>query len=205
MPRTHRLLALAALALAPAVLAPAALAAQARPYVLDRSHSAINFVADARLHTAHGYFKTWDAEIALDADAPQNSRVAITIDVASIDTRVEGRDRHLRSKDFFNVDSFPKITFVANTINKLSETKYNLTGDLTIRGVTKTITVPTTVMFFDKERGDGRVKGEFVVNRHDYGVSFRSANNLVLDEVKVEFDMHLMDKEKAEARRRPAQ
>jgi polyisoprenoid-binding protein YceI len=175
MPRSTRL---SALLLAP-TLAAAMWACELNPYVRDEPHSQINFLASSRLVDAQGYWEKWSAAIMFDPDAIDKSSVNITIDARSINTRVEMRDNDLRSKNFFFVDSFPTITFTSNIINKIngqtadslmSTTRLNITGDLTIRGITKSITVPSTLIFFDRKANRGRVKGQFIVMRKDYNV-----------------------------------
>ena len=102
-----------------ALLLGSAAAADRKPYVFDPAHSQINFTAEALLLTAQGYFGTFDADVQLDAANLENSTLTLTIDAASINTRVEARDRHLRSADFFDVANNPKITFVATKITKV--------------------------------------------------------------------------------------
>ena len=75
-------------------------AAQTRPHIVDHNHSQINFVAEARFISAHGHFDKWDAEVQLDPAKIENSSFKITIDAASINTRVAMRDNHLRSKEY---------------------------------------------------------------------------------------------------------
>ena len=135
--------------------------------------------------------------------AIEKSQVNITIDAKSINTRVEMRDNDLRSKNFFFVDSFPAITFVSKIVNKLpgqasdslmSNTKLNVTGDLTMRGITKSITVPTTLVFFDRKANRGRVKGKFIVMRKDYNVGFDPPMNPVQNEVELTIDISFVAK-----------
>lgn len=171
------------------VLAAAAPAFDPEPFVRDVAHSQINFVAVSRLVDAHGTFDKWDAEIQFDADKVEATTFNISIDAKSINTRIEMRDNHLRSNDFFATDSFPAITFKSAFINKLAEDRINITGDLTIRGQTKRVTIPARLVFFDKERKVGRVKGETTIIRQDFGVSFQSPVNPIESEVKVQFDV----------------
>ena len=175
------------------LLAPVALAAtpaaDPAPYVRDVAHSQINFVAEARLVSAHGTFDAWDAEILFDADKIEASSLTITIDAKSINTRVERRDNHLRSNDFFATDSFPQIIFVSKSINKTAEDRMIIVGDLTVRGQTKTISIPSRLNFYDAERNVGRVTGNFVIDRHEYGVSYNSSMNPIEPEVAVQFDV----------------
>src|SRR5499426_1386054 len=115
--------------------------AQPRPHVVDHAYSQINFVAEARFISAHGHFDKWDAEVQLDPAKIENSSFKITIDAASINTRVQRRDNHLRSKDFFDVATYPQITLVSKKIMKTGDRTYDVTGDLTLRGVTKQLDV----------------------------------------------------------------
>ena len=88
-------------------------AAQPKPHIVDRSHSQINFTAEARFLSAPGFFDKWEADIQLDAAKIENSNFKITIDANSINTRNERRDNHLKSKDFFDVATYPQITLVS--------------------------------------------------------------------------------------------
>lgn len=172
--------------------APLVLAAQGadtKAYVRDVAHSQINFVAEARLVSAHGTFDKWDAEILFDAERIEASAVKITIDAKSINTRVERRDNHLRSNDFFATDSFPTITFVSTGVNKTAENRMMILGDLTIRGRTKQLAIPARLHFYDAQRDVGRVSGTFVIDRHEFGVSYNSTLNPIEPEVAVQFDV----------------
>lgn len=199
MPRRIRL---AAVVVLPALLA-ATWTRESKTYVRDEAHSQINFLASSRLVDAQGYWEKWTATILFDPDAIEKSQVNITIDAKSINTRVEMRDNDLRSKNFFFVDSFPAITFVSKIVNKLpgqasdslmSNTKLNVTGDLTMRGITKSITVPTTLVFFDRKANRGRVKGKFIVMRKDYNVGFDPPMNPVQNEVELTIDISFVAK-----------
>lgn len=178
-----------ALVLAPALIAATPASAPER-FVRDVAHSQLNFVAESRLLSAHGTFNSWDAEILFDAANVEATSLKITIDAASIDTRIERRDAHLKSNDFFAVDSFPQITFVSTFVNNAGESgRLRITGDLTVRGKTKRITIPARLNFFDAQNQMGRVTGEFTIDRTEYGVSFNSPVNPIENEVKVQFDV----------------
>jgi polyisoprenoid-binding protein YceI len=191
-----RMTRLSALLLLPA-LAAFTSAVETKPYVRDEAHSQINFSASSRLIDAQGFWGKWDAAIAFDPAAIDKTTLNITIDAKSVNTRVEMRDNHLKSKDFFNADSFPTITFVSKSVRAtagqptgdLNNVKLIITGDLTIRGVTKTIPVPATLVFFDAKSGMGRVKGNFTILRKEYGVSYDAAMNPIENEVPVQFDI----------------
>jgi len=176
------------LLLAPALVA-AAPGTSLNRYVRDVAHSQINFVAEARLVSAHGTFDRWDAEIHFNPEKVEDTQLAITIDAKSMNTRIERRDNHLRSNDFFATDSFPEITFVSAMVNPTTENRMNITGDLTIRGQTKRITIPSRLHFYDAERNVGRVSGTFVIDRHEFGVSYSGALNPIEPEVAVQFDV----------------
>jgi polyisoprenoid-binding protein YceI len=199
MPRRVRLAAFLAV---PALLA-AAHAREPKAYVRDEPHSQINFLASSRLVDAQGFWERWTATIMFDPDALEKSSVNIAIDAKSINTRVEMRDNDLRGRHFFNVDSFPTITFVSKIVNRLgappadamlSNTRLNITGDLTIRGITKSITVPGTLVFFDRKANRGRVKGKFTVLRKDYNVGWDPPMNPVQNEVEITFDISFVAK-----------
>lgn len=164
---------------------------EAKPHVIDKAHSEINFVADSRLLSAHGFFGKWDADVKLDAARYENSAVAITIDAASINTRVDMRDNHLRSADFFDVAKYPTITFRSTGVKQTAANKLEITGDLTVKGVTKKIVVPASVMFYDK--GVGRFRGTLTVLRKDFGVSYDPAVNPIENEVQVQWDIALKE------------
>ena len=166
------------------------------PHLIDPPHSQINFVAEAKFISCHGSFDKWQADVQLDPQKVETSSVKITIEAASINTRVERRDTHLRSKDFFAVDQFPQITFVSKKINKTGSNKYGIVGDLTLRGVTKEIEVPAEMVFYEKNRG--RFRGTFQLNRKEYGINFDSPMNSIQDLVQVQFDINVQDKEALE-------
>lgn len=174
---------------APVLLAATPSSAPER-FVRDVAHSQINFVAESRMLSAHGTFQRWDAEILFDAANVEATSLKITIDAKSIDTRIERRDNHLRSPDFFAADSFPNITFVSTFVNNRgTDGSLLITGDLTIRGTTKRITIPAKLNFFDPQNNIGRVTGQFVIDRTQYGVNFTSAANPIQNEVAVQFDV----------------
>ena len=121
----------------------------------------------------------------------ERSSVRFTIDAASINTRNERRDNHLRSPDFFDVARHPTITFASRSIARTGDRAGVITGDLTMRGVTKSIEVPVTMVFLDG--GRGRFKGTFTLNRKDFGVSYSSRLNPIEDMVEVQFQMAVVD------------
>lgn len=187
------------------LLAMAATTVQAerRPFVFDRSHSQINFVADALLISAHGYFERFDGEIQIDRENLENSSIRLVIEAASINTRNERRDNHLRSADFFDAANHPQITFTSTSIRRVDEKNAVITGELTIRGNTRTIEVPAQIVFLRDT--SGRFRGQFQLNRKEFGVSYNSTMNPIEDMVTVQFDFHLVDQQVMEQRRQQQQ
>jgi len=185
-----------------ALLAPGA-GAQRKAFVFDKAHSQINFTAEALFLTAHGYFGEFDGDVQIDPQNVENSAVTLVIDVASINTRNDRRDNHLRSADFFDAANNPKITFATTKITKAGDNSLTFTGNLTIRGVTKVVEVPARLVFM--KDGRVRVKGEFKINRKEYGVNYNSPMNPIEDMVAVEFDVNVMDRQIMEERRQRMQ
>jgi polyisoprenoid-binding protein YceI len=166
-------------------------------YVLDPAHTRIGFVArHAMVTKVRGQFNDFEGSGVVDASDFTKSTVTVTIQAASIDTRNEQRDAHLRSNDFLAMEEYPQITFASTGIHQTGPTSVELTGDLTIRGVTNTVTIP-----FEFEGaatdpyGNLRVgfEGSVVINRKDYGVTWNVALEtggvLVSDKVTLEFEV----------------
>jgi polyisoprenoid-binding protein YceI len=176
---------------------PATLADLSGTYVLDSAHTRIGFVArHAMVTKVRGQFNEFEGSGVVDATDFTKSTVTVTIQAASIDTRNEQRDGHLRSNDFLAMEEYPQITFVSTGIQQTGPTSVELTGDLTIKGVTNTVTIP-----FEFEGaatdpfGNLRVgfEGSVVINRKDFGVSWNVALEtggvLVSDKVTLEFEV----------------
>jgi len=162
---------------APVAQAPAAQAAtQATTYKVDAVHSSVVFrVQHNEVSYFYGVFKDISGTVALNEKEPAKSSVDLTIKVDSVDTRNDRRDNHLKSPDFFNAGQFPTITFQSKEIKKLDGHNWQVTGDLTLHGVTKSMTVKfTTTGEKPDNRGTKRAGGEttFTINRSDFGMSF---------------------------------
>ncbi|MCW2504076.1 MAG: YceI-like protein [Actinomycetia bacterium] len=166
-------------------------------YNLDAAHTRIGFVArHAMVTKVRGAFNEFEGTAVLDGADPSKSSATITIKAASIDTRNADRDAHLRSNDFFSMDEFPEITFVSTSVEQVDPANYNVTGDLTIKGITKSVTVPFefTGSVVDPW-GNQRVgfEGAATVNRKDWGVNFNAALEaggvLVSEKITLEFEI----------------
>ena len=166
-------------------------------YTLDPTHSRIGFVArHAMVTKVRGSFNEFEGTGYLDADDPASSRLELTIRAASIDTRNADRDGHLRSNDFFDMDNHPEIRFVSTSVEEVDPENYRVTGDLTIKGVTKPVTVDFEYTGAAVDPfGNHRVglEGTATVNRKDWGVNWNAALEaggvLVSEKVTLEFDV----------------
>ena len=124
------------------LIALAPVTASAAPYVLDKSHAHVTFqVGHLGFSSVHGQFREFDAEIDFDPGNIEATRVNFTINTASVDTFWEARDKHLRSKDFFNSSKFPTMTFVTTGGVPTGSDSADITGELTIRDVTQPVTL----------------------------------------------------------------
>jgi polyisoprenoid-binding protein YceI len=166
-------------------------------YVLDVAHSRLGFVArHAMVTKVRGAFNDFEGTAHLDGNDPSKSYAAVTIDVASIDTRQAQRDEHLRTNDFFDAPAFPKITFVSTDAEKVSDATFRMTGDLTIKDVTKSVSIDFEYNGSATDPyGNHRVgfEGSTVINRKDYGVNFNAALEtggvMVSDKITLEFEI----------------
>ncbi|MCU1691044.1 MAG: hypothetical protein JWM64_135 [Frankiales bacterium] len=148
-------------------------------YVLDPTHSRIGFVArHAMVTKVRGSFDAFEGGAVLDFADPSRSSAQVTIEVASIDTRQAQRDEHLRTNDFFDAATHPQIVFRGTSVEKTGDDVYAVTGDLTIKGTTRTVTVPFVYQGAAKDPyGNVRVgfEGSTTINRSDFGVTFNAA------------------------------
>src|SRR5258708_3276407 len=127
-------------------------------WAIDKSHTTVEFsVRHLGLASVKGTFHELRGEAEVNEQDPAKSTGRVEIDVASLDTRDQGRDTHLRSADFFDADQFPTITFESRRINHLRDNKYEVEGDLTIRGVSRPVTLDAEVSeFIDDPSGNRR-------------------------------------------------
>ncbi len=160
---------------------------------IDASHSIAEFaVKHMMISTVKGRFGALEGSIEGDEANPLASTVRASIDVASIETKDEQRDAHLRSDDFFNAEKFPKITFVSKRVERVDAENYRVIGDLTIRDVTKEVVLDTE---FEGQVADpwGNQRAGFTattqISRSDFGVNFNglleTGGVIVSDKVKI--------------------
>ena len=177
--------------------APAA--ASKTTWKLDPAHSHIEFSAKhMMITTVKGRFADYEGTVTGDQQSPAGATVNVTIKAASIDTRTEQRDGHLRSPDFLDVEKFPTITFRSTKIAGTKD-KFTLTGDLTIRDVTKPVTLDVT---FEGQGADpwGGTRAGFSatgkIDRREFGLTWNQALEaggvLVSNDIKLHIDAQLV-------------
>ena len=150
----------------------------AAPWKLDKSHAHATFMADhLGFSTVQGQFRKFDAEIDFDPDNIESATVKVVIDAKSLDTGWKARDKHVRSKDFLDVKNHPTITFESTAVRLTGENTADVTGDLTIRGVTREEVFKATMRRLapspfnpDQIIAGFEIAGE--VDRTNYGVSY---------------------------------
>lgn len=162
-----------------------------RTFQIDKAHSEVTFQVRHLLTKVRGRFSEFEGAIDFNTDSPEKSSVRLTIQATSVDTNQPDRDNHLRSGDFFLVDQFPTLTFEGTRIVR-TEGGYDVTGTLTIRGVSKTITLPVTLLGAAKDPwGNEKIafETETTINRKDFGLNWNAALEtgglLVGDEVRI--------------------
>lgn len=166
-------------------------------YTLDASHTRIGFVArHAMITKVRGSFNDFEGTAVVDGDNPEKSSARIVIKTASIDTRNEQRDGHLRTNDFLDPETYPEITFVTTAVKAVDADNYEVTGDLTIKGVTKSLTIPFAFEGAAKDPfGNVRIgfEGSVTINRQDFGITWNAALEtggvLVSDKITLEFEV----------------
>ena len=165
------------LPLAPLVTAaPAAAAKQA--YTIDPAHSEASFQVRHLFTKVRGRFNSFGGTIEIDPDNLEASKVELTIDAKSIDTDNDKRDGHLKSEDFFYVEKHPEITFVSDSIEKTGDSTYDVSGTLTMRGVSKKVTLPVELLGIGTDPWGNTRAGfatETTLDRQEYGINWNQA------------------------------
>ena len=165
-------------------------------WVIDPAHTSIAFSArHAMVAKVRGNFTAFEGQFSIDAANIAASAAAITIQAASIDTDNADRDGHLKSADFLDVEQFPTLTFTSTSVSQNGST-YNVTGDLSIHGVTKQITVPFELVGVSQDPwGNTKIgfEAETEISRKDFGLTWNAALEtggvLVSDTIKLSLDV----------------
>ncbi|MDT9692699.1 YceI family protein [Streptomyces sp. P9(2023)] len=174
-----------------------ALAALTGEYAIDPAHSSIGFtVRHAMVTNVRGSFAEHEGSLKLDGENPHASAASIDVKIASIDTGIADRDGHLRSGDFFDAEQFPLMTFRSTEAAQLGGDKYRITGDLTIKDVTKPLSIDLEFNGTATDPyGNERVgfEGSAEILRSDWGLTWNAALEtggvMVSDKVKLNFDI----------------
>lgn len=191
----------ATLILGTLISAGATLAA-AEAWDIDSSHSAVTFQIRHFFSMVPGRFSSFHGTLSFDEKDPAQSSIEFTIDAASVSTDNEKRDGHLKSADFFNVEKFPTLTFKSKQIEKSAGTnQFNVTGEITIIGVTKPITVQAQLIGVGPDAWGGTRAGltiTGVVNRKDFGMTWNKAldngGTMLSDEVNIAVNLEIAKK-----------
>ena len=167
---------------------------QAATYTLDPAHTNIGFkVKHLMITNVKGVFEKFTGTVVIDDQDLAKSKINVSVDIASINTNIAKRDDHLRSGDFFDAAKYPKMTFVSTKFEKVSADKLKVTGNLTIRGVTKAVVLNVEGLTADMKTPQGDIKrgatATTSINRQDFGVSWNKSLDaggvVVADEVHI--------------------
>ncbi|TDG00159.1 YceI family protein [Paenibacillus piri] len=169
-------------------------------WAVDATHSSIDFtIRHMMIAKVKGTFHTFEAEIEADPNDLTSADVQFAVELASIDTRNNDRDTHLRTADFFDVEKYPKMTFKSNRIVKTDEGEYEVSGDLTLHGVTRPETFSVTFEGSGKDPWGNERAGfsaQGTIKRSDFGLTYNAALEtggvLIADEVKVSLEIEAL-------------
>ena len=169
-------------------------------WVIDPTHSEIQFkVKHLVISTVTGSFKSFEGSAETEGDSFDGASVQFSADVNSIDTNMEQRDAHLKSADFFDAENHPKLTFVSTSFTQKDEETYEVVGDLTMRGVTKSVILTATyggsmVDFYGNSKVGFEISGK--VNRKDFNLNWSAVTEaggvVVSDDVKLHVNVQLV-------------
>ena len=184
----------------------AALPLRADTFAIDPTHSEVGFQIRHFVSQARGRFNEFSGTVDMDPKNLPASSVDFKIKAASIDTNQADRDKHLRSPEFFDVEKFPEITFKSKSIKATGKDTYDVTGTLTLHGVSKDITLPVTYLGQVKDpRGNTHAgfSTGITLNRKDYGIVWNQALDaggaMLGDDVKVNIDLETIKKDAAKS------
>lgn len=182
--------------------------APAKTWQIDVPHSSVNFsVRHMVISKATGRFGKFSGSIEFDVDKMQTGSVELTVQMESIDTNDEDRDNHLRSEDFFETAKYPTMTFTSTAVGELKDGTFTLTGDLTIKDVTRSVTFDCDFHGVLEKGPRGIARAGFsaitIINRQDYNITWSrtlDAGGLMLGndvEISIEIEA-VLPKEKTE-------
>jgi len=170
-------------------------------YQLDAAHSAARFsVRHMMISRVHGEFTGLSGTLDFDPTAPETAKASVEIDVATVSTHQADRDTHLKSADFFDVAQYPNLTFVSTGVTRLSDEEATITGDLTIHGVTKSVTLQVEGSTAEVKDPWGNLRvgftGKTKIKRSDYGLTYNAALEtggvLIGDDIEITLDVQFV-------------
>jgi polyisoprenoid-binding protein YceI len=170
-------------------------AAAAEEWAIDKGHTHVLFeVSHLGFSTTHGGFREVSGTVNLDEESPENTKVDVTIDAASVFSWLDRRDAHLRNEDFFNVEKFPVLTFKSTRVERAGEKTAKMTGDLTMLGVTKAVTLDVKLNNmgphpFRSERKVAGFSATGSLKRSDFGMNYGLPG--IGDEVKIRVEIEI--------------
>ena len=192
------------LSLAAAAALVAASPVLADTWVVDKNHSEAGFQIRHMMSKVRGHFNDYTGTIVVDPAKPESASVEFTIKASSIDTSNENRDKDLRSANFFEVEKYPDITFKSTKVKAAGKDRYDVTGTLTMHGVSKEVTLPVQYLGSAKDPwGNDRAAftSDVTLNRKDYGIVWNktldSGGALLGDEVWVSINLEATKKKEA--------
>ena len=168
-------------------------------WAIDPAHSEVQFkIKHLVISTVSGFFKSFEGTAETEGDDFDNANISFSLDVDSIDTNNEQRDGHLKTGDFFEAETYPKITFKSTSFTKSGDDTYDLVGDLTVKGITKSVKVTAehggvAADFYGNTKAGFEITGK--INRKDFGLTWdgvTEAGSIVLgDEIKLFINIQL--------------
>ncbi|GGG28541.1 YceI family protein [Hymenobacter glacieicola] len=174
-------------------------------WVIDPTHSEVQFkIKHLVISTVTGSFKKFEGQAVTENDSFENAQITFALDVNSIDTNQEQRDEHLRNNDFFDAATYPQITFTSTSLTAKGDDEYQLTGNMTIKDVTKPVTLDVefggvATDFYGNEKAGFEISGK--INRKEFGLTFHAvteAGSIVLgDDVKLSASVQLVKQKEA--------
>jgi len=174
---------------------------------IDPAHSEINFtVRHMMISNVRGRFENFTGTVEFDPENPINSSVDVQIEAASINTREQPRDTHLRSADFFDAENYPYLTFKSKKVLVDDENHGRIVGDLTIRGITREVTLDTEFNGTSQSPwgfSSAGFSASAKINRKDWGlvwnVALETGGVLVSDDIKINIELEIIEEKIAEA------
>jgi polyisoprenoid-binding protein YceI len=186
---------------APSVKKPSSSAApkpRAKPqskvssYAIDVPGSKISFVVKTRLMRVDAVFASWTGKLSMDPAKLNTLALALNVAAPSIDSGSGLKNNEIKGKNFFDVEEFPKITLVSTKVTAAGPGQCQAKASFTLRGITKGVTIPLTVQL--DGNGQGAVKGEYNIDRKDYGITHNTFMNPIEDTVVISLDLKIQGK-----------